>query len=173
MLDSNLSHFSFFSRVSSDAANNLISRAMNTGSKNLKWEVGDTRLVHSTNGFQNYYFLNNFLTSNSTKSPLSNFNCAKNSLEELPTADIIDVEIPVEHYFSSFSRCFKYFSAENNVNQINCIHTSGISENYSQGYIEEIERGADIEDNFELKIANRIEQEDDIDINFEGEIKGL
>lgn len=181
-LYSYLSHFSFFSGVSSDAANNLISRSMDIGSVNMKWEVGDSRLIHSSNTFKNYLFLNNFLYSNPNKSYFSNFKFADNGTDKVPPADIMYVEIPLaslnirqdsHNYFYSPQRSFKYFTGENNVNQIKCVRSSDISRNYDHENIEDIESNVHYDDNFGLKLDNRIDEEDLIDIHLEeGEIKG-
>lgn len=138
---------------------------MDIGSVNMKWEVGDNRLIYSSNTFKNYLFLNNFLYSNPNKSYFSNFKFADNGTDKVPPADIMYVEIP--------QRSFKCFTGENNVNQIKCVRSSDISRSYDHKNIEDIESNVHYDDNFGLKLDNRIDEEDLIDIHLEeGEIKG-
>lgn len=155
---------------------------MDIGSVNMKWEVGDSRLIHSSNTFSNYFYVNNFLFSNPNKSYFSNFKFADNGTDKVLPSDIMYMEIPIpsvnirqdsQNYFYSPPRSFKCFTAENNVNQIKCVNSSGISRNYDHENIEDNERNVHYDNNFGLKLANRIDEEDLIDINLEeAEIKG-
>lgn len=152
---------------------------MDTEDIKMKWEGEETRSITVPDTFENCYFINNFLGSDSSKYSCPSFRNSESSPTERSSGDFLFFEVPVDplnirqhaqDYLCSLQRSYKCFRPVNDEVPVNW-GSPEISRCYCYESPQENEKNLD--ENFGLGYNNVISDGDVTEINFEeDEFKG-